>query len=467
MTYNLFISHKHADSQIARVIAGFIETKSLGQVVAHVSSDPAYQGPRFGKNLNQQLCRALLNTQVLILIYTSADEDWSYCMFECGVATDPESPRTNIIVFQCGREVPKPFEDQLRVNVRTLDNIRKFSKAFFRDPTFFPGATTALAPTFSDSQCYGAADELFDALAMPGVLPDIDDKLPEDVAAWPLLQLEVSAGSVDAIISNARHAQSLADCEKMLLEEAVIINSDNSAPLVFGVRSLPLNMLFGSLVKTFTQQSPEPKPAWVSSCIAQVLAVSKRQLAAIRWASFRESDGPRSYTPIVSRMRRLPSPGKVQFDLHFLDLDNPRSIDVSTRMINLADVYRKCLDDATSNMKLAALRNEMANLNKERLPILTEDDRPLFMVHRSTLERYLLDQALEGKNMDDLTVRDLLDASEGAFATAFATVSRSASLADAQQAMVGNIRDVFVTDDGTRNKPVLGWLTNVDLTRIL
>ena len=330
---------------------------------------------------------------------------------------------------------------------------------------FFPDAKAALAPTFSENKCDLAARELFDALAVPGLLPALDEQPPEDVAAWPLLRLQVSDGSVDAIISNPSQTQSLADCEKMLFEEAVIIDSDNRAPLLFGMKSLPLNMRFGSLIKTFTQQSP--KPAWLSSCIAQVLSAAERRLADIRWASFRQSDGDRSYTPIVSRMLRLPSAGKVQFDLYFFDLSNPRSIAVTTRMIDLPNIYWKCLDDVMRNMKLAVLRNEMARLNKERLPIFADDDRPLFMVHRSILERYLLDQQLEGQNLDDLTVRDLLDACGGSFATAFATVSASASLADAQQAMVGNIRDVFVTDDGTRNKPVLGWLTNVDLTRCL
>ena len=143
-----------------------------------MSSDPAYRGPRFGRNLNQELCRALLDVQVLVLVYTSADEDWSYCMFECGVATDPQSPHTNIIVFQCGRDVPKPFEDQLRVDARRLDDIRKFTKAFFKDPTFFPDAMTALAPAFSDNQCDKAARELFDALAVPGLLPAVDKEPP-------------------------------------------------------------------------------------------------------------------------------------------------------------------------------------------------------------------------------------------------------------------------------------------------
>ena len=149
----------------------------------------------------------------------------------------------------------------------------------------------------------------------------------------------------------------------MLLEEAVIIDSDNRAPLLFGMKSLPLNMRFGSLIKTFTQQSPEPKPAWLSSCIAQVLSVAERRLADIRWASCRESDGDRSYTPIVSRMLRLPSASKVQFDLYFFDLSNPRSIVVTTRMIDLPNIYWRCHDDVTRNKKLVALRNEMAKLN--------------------------------------------------------------------------------------------------------
>jgi hypothetical protein len=234
------------------------------------------------------------------------------------------------------------------------------------------------------------------------------------------------------------------------------------------MKSLPPNMRFGSLVRTFTQHSPEAEPAWLRSCIAQVLSVAERRLADIRWASFKECDGDRSYTPIVSRMLRLPSEGKAQFDLHFFDLSNPRAIAVTSRMIELPNIYRKYLDDVTQNAKLADLRNEMAKLDKERLPIFANDGCPLFMIHRSIFERYLLDQQLEGKNLHELTVRHLLDDSCGrSFAAAFATVSPAASLADAQQAMAGNIRDVFVTEDGSRNMPVLGWLTNVDLTRSL
>src|SRR5215472_8598927 len=107
----LFISHKHADSKIAEVVGNFIEARSSGSVKVHLSSSPDFQGPKYGQNLNAQLRKALWETDVLVLIYTSADQDWQYCMWECGVATHPSSSPSNIVVFQCGSDVPAAFGD--------------------------------------------------------------------------------------------------------------------------------------------------------------------------------------------------------------------------------------------------------------------------------------------------------------------------------------------------------------------
>ena len=73
-TPSLFISHKHSDARIADVLGTFIEAKSTGRVKVHLSSNPDFEGPRFGKGLNAQLRQALWNTDVLILLYTSADQ---------------------------------------------------------------------------------------------------------------------------------------------------------------------------------------------------------------------------------------------------------------------------------------------------------------------------------------------------------------------------------------------------------
>jgi hypothetical protein len=467
MAHNLFISHKHSDACIAQVVADFVESRALGQVSVHISSDPRYKGPRLGRNLNQELCAALYNCDVLLLLYTSADEDWSYCMFECGVATDPQAPRTNIIVFQCGADVPIPFADQLRVNVRDLRDLRKFTKAFFTDPEFFPKANAALAPNFSENRCDEAARQLHDSMMAPGVLPPLEREPVEDVRAWPLLRLEATLTEID-LITQSDEPAALEACRQLLLERAFIAYSSSRAPILFGLDSLPRNMLFGSLVETQAALTPGAIPAWVESCAVQLQRVARRRLTNTRWESFREANGDSTYTPIVTRMRRMPAEGLVQFDIYFFELSNPQSITVSERMIDVSNIYLKRLDETTRKMRLRDLRDEMSGFDKERLPIIGEDQRPLYILHRSMLERYMLDQQLCGEPLDELTVGAFLEqAATGSLAETFVTLTPTASLADAQQAMTGTIRDAFITVDGSRSSPILGWLTNVRLTRNL
>jgi hypothetical protein len=467
MTHNLFISHKHSDTRVAMVMADFVESRTLGQVSVHMSSDPRYKGPRLGKNINQELCAALYNCDVLLLVYTSADEDWSYCMFECGVATDPQSPRTNIIVFQCGADAPTPFADQLRVNVRDLKDLRKFTKAFFTDPEFFPKADAAFAPNFPEDKCDEAARQLYSALMAPDILPPLEREPIEDVRTWPLLRIEVGLNDIDQVAQSDDSAASEA-CRELLLDKALITYSSSRAPILFGLDSLPPNMLFGGLVET----QPAPKsgaiPAWVESCAVQMLRVARRRLTNARWESFTEMNGDSIYTPIVTRMRRIPAERRAQFDIYFFELSNPQSITVSERMIEASNIYLKILNEQTRNMRLRDLRDEMSGNDKERLPFVGEDRRPLYIIHRSMLERYMLDQQLRGEPLDGLTVGAFLEqAAGGILDKTFVTLAPTASLADAQQAMAGAIRDVFVTVDGNSNSPILGWLSNVDLTRNL
>jgi hypothetical protein len=467
MTHNLFISHKHSDTRVAMVMADFVESRTLGQVSVHMSSDPRYKGPRLGKNINEELCAALYDCDVLLLVYTSADEDWSYCMFECGVATDPQSPRTNIIVFQCGADAPTPFADQLRVNVRDLKDLRKFTKAFFTDPGFFPKADAAFAPNFPEDKCDEAARQLYNALMAPDILPPLEREPIEDVRTWPLLRIEVGLNDIDQVAQSDDSAASEA-CRELLLDKALITYSSSRAPILFGLDSLPPNMLFGGLVET----QPAPKsgaiPAWVESCAVQMLRVARRRLTNARWESFTEMNGDSIYTPIVTRMRRIPAERRAQFDINFIELSNPQSITVSERMIEASNIYLKILTEQTRNMRLRDLRDEMSGNDKERLPFVGEDRRPLYIIHRSMLERYMLDQQLRGEPLDGLTVGAFLEqAAGGILDKTFVTLASTASLADAQQAMAGAIRDVFVTVDGNSNSPILGWLSNVDLTRNL
>ena len=50
---------------------------------------PSAKTPGVGRTLNAELRQALWGAGAVILVYTSPDEDWGYCMWECGVATLP------------------------------------------------------------------------------------------------------------------------------------------------------------------------------------------------------------------------------------------------------------------------------------------------------------------------------------------------------------------------------------------
>lgn len=110
---------------------------------------------------------------------------------------------------------------------------------------------------------------------------------------------------------------------------------------------------------------------------------------------------------------------------------------------------------------------------RNRLPVLDESEHPKYVIHRSMIDKYLIQKATRDKlstdELDNLTLKQLLDEDlelKEMFETSYVTVSEDATLADAKNAMdkVPNCLDVFVTRDGTKNEPVVGYLTNLRIT---
>lgn len=115
--------------------------------------------------------------------------------------------------------------------------------------------------------------------------------------------------------------------------------------------------------------------------------------------------------------------------------------------------------------KLSDLYERMKSSGRQRLPILDASGSALYVVHLSSIAAFAdsvdadpahLTQALA----DLLTHADFKTAIE-----AIGVVGPDAVIADARAAMraVERCNDVFVTTDGKRPSPVIGWLTNTDL----
>jgi hypothetical protein len=103
-----------------------------------------------------------------------------------------------------------------------------------------------------------------------------------------------------------------------------------------------------------------------------------------------------------------------------------------------------------------------------RLPVLDSAGKPLFLLHGSSVDRYLATP-----NPDTHTLKQLLDSgncrTELGPNRGFVTVAEKDTLATAKSRMeaVPSCQDIFVTADGTNGQRLLGWITNVRLAKYL
>lgn len=308
---SIFISHKHADRKIATEIRYFLDQWSRGEIPVFQSSDPLAQGPRLGHPLTEELKTALWNTGVVLLVYTTEDQDWKYCMWECGVATKPEAPQTRIIVLQCSAETPQVFEDQVRVDVRDAGDVLKFVKEYLTDPEFFPGIGIAVAPKMSPDGpvVQKAATELHSKLSK--VIPKLE------VAEWsvqPFVRLELKTEKIDKAASAAA---TQAEFGKLVM----VREMNPRAVSIFGMANVDACTSFGALVKHRNAGKTDAWPAWAKDLRAQVVRAAHCEVPAPGWTRLEETEGTESYTPVLTRVRQVPALDALQFDVNLVPFE--------------------------------------------------------------------------------------------------------------------------------------------------
>jgi hypothetical protein len=467
----IFISHKHVDSKIAQVLAAFCEKKAGGRVQVFLSSNPKFKGPRIGKNLKTELMETLWRTDVLLLVYTSAaDYDWSYCMWECGVATDSQSPETNIIVFQCGNDTPNLFEDETRVNARKVDDIKRFVDSFLRGGDFFPSLNTSLLSDYKEEYVDDDVKELYKGFG--DVLPKDGGGASQEWPTWPYLRIELPIAEVEKM-SQASEAERVGLAQQIVQDYGIVAESDPRASQLFGQGSFQSRMKLEDLLKLWKDKNPNAEATWFESCCEQIMMGAARGFPVIRWTSLREANGNSEYTPVVSRIKARPYAGTVLFDIYFYNLSDPRAIPVTSKMIPIGAFFYKQIGKIDPvALKLTDLISELELRQLNRLPILSNESHPMYIVHRSMIDKFMIKSAIApggAANFLNLTLADLLADPEmkAMFETTFVVVKRQATLAEAQSAMLTRpaCSDVFITAGGSLKEPVQGWLTNVDMAR--
>jgi hypothetical protein len=94
-------------------------------------------------------------------------------------------------------------------------------------------------------------------------------------------------------------------------------------------------------------------------------------------ASMREIGGDSSFTPVVTRVHRLPFSGTVQFDVYFFNLSDPRAVPVTSRMVPIADLFYKRLGEIDPQVfRLKDLIQELKTTNEIASPFSLLTERP-------------------------------------------------------------------------------------------
>jgi hypothetical protein len=312
----VFISHRHQDKPLADVIARFLRGSSGGRVDVFQSSDAESDGPRAGGNLTDQLRDALWKAGLVILLYTRQDADWAWCMFECGLALQPNTPDTRLKVFTCGNPGPPQFLGRVVVKTTERADVQRFTNDYLTEADFFPDLHEKVAPGFfpNDANVVEAAGRLFTDLQ--GIDLPQEEKIDE-WPAFPFLQLEIAAEDAIRLAADIPRDVRLRETREVLLA-APITDSDSEGARIFGRRTLDPGTTFGSLLKGWCDTFGDPSPAWMDALVPQVSQAIQWAWPNLRWELMRSIDDRDAtlYGPVVTRIRRWPSK-RMQFDVSF------------------------------------------------------------------------------------------------------------------------------------------------------
>lgn len=124
--------------------------------------------------------------------------------------------------------------------------------------------------------------------------------------------------------------------------------------------------------------------------------------------------------------------------------------------------------EGEADVQLSALIAELAG-SVSRLPILNELNKPMYMIHGSNFDKHI---ASGGKSKDTLAAFLESQRSEGfefGLDRGFVVVSAQTSLAAAKSKMeaVAPVQDIYITENGSSEEALIGWISNLRLVKFL
>ncbi len=153
----------------------------------------------------------------------------------------------------------------------------------------------------------------------------------------------------------------------------------------------------------------------------------------------RLSPEERSNSAITSIMRPIQ-------DLHYFHLDKPEK---DVPVIDIKKLFQGIVS---------------------RMPVLDAEFAPKYMIHESSVDKYLL----ENKKSDANSLAEFIKIYQGkgiefGVNKGFALVAKDQTIKAAKSKMkhIKSCQDIFITETGSPNEPLIGWVSNTRLAKYI
>ncbi|MBU0986995.1 MAG: hypothetical protein KKH68_07060 [Proteobacteria bacterium] len=152
-------------------------------------------------------------------------------------------------------------------------------------------------------------------------------------------------------------------------------------------------------------------------------------------------------------------------------IEKLKSVKVTEAMRSFKEITFFPLKKGEENqVRLNDLLNTFKDL--ERMPLI-DNQQMVYLVYKGMIYMFISQKAMKKEDVSNLTLKDLFESDSSLkllFEKSFGFVSKAATLAEAKTVMDAisktiKCEDVFVTENGKPDEPILGWITNKAIAR--
>jgi len=254
----IFISHKHSDAKTADIVRRWIESETGNNAVRVVcSSDGRGSLAKEGSKLANAIVTAMAQCSLVLLLYTDPDANWDYCMWECGLSTEPkpENFSRSVVVFRFGNALPSPYQTALYTDVSMEKSIQQFAIGFLTKSGYVPSTVNSLT-RLSEEQAEAKGSLLYTELK-PFVRA-LDPEYP-----WVGITLQICATSAERRVAvDTNQMQSLIENFSQIIEPS----STDKGQFPIVIREGLSFVDFKSQIMSDRMGSP-----WGAQCVASMM----------------------------------------------------------------------------------------------------------------------------------------------------------------------------------------------------